>query len=71
LKEAAKLDAVMLLARPLKAASPDAKHPGKAWEQSPGESSLSPWDFPGFLGPEAFYLAFFPAQQAKVVFSPK
>ena len=29
-KETAKLDAVMLLARPLKAASPDAKHPGKA-----------------------------------------
>ena len=31
-KEMAKLDAVMLLARPLKAASPDAKHPGKARE---------------------------------------
>ena len=28
----AKLDAVVLLARPLKAAIPDAKHPGKAGE---------------------------------------
>ena len=40
----AKLDAVMLLARPLTAASPDAKHPGKAGKIS-GESSLSPGDY--------------------------
>ena len=28
------------------AANPDALHPGKAWEQSAGESLLSPSDFP-------------------------
>ena len=28
------------------AANPDAKHPGKAWEQSQGKSELFPWDFP-------------------------
>ena len=44
LKETAKLDAVMLLARPLSAASPDARHPGKAGKIS-GESSLSPGDY--------------------------
>ncbi len=40
----AKLDVFMLLARPLSAASPDAKHPGKAGKIS-GESSLSPGDY--------------------------
>jgi len=44
---------VVLLARRLKAACPDALRPGKARDKSPGESELSPWDFPGFLGPEA------------------
>ena len=32
LKGTVKLDAFVLLARPLKAANPDAKHPGKARE---------------------------------------
>jgi hypothetical protein len=40
------LAAVVLLARRLKAAIPDAKHPGKAGEESQGESELSPRDFP-------------------------
>jgi hypothetical protein len=31
-KAEVRLGAVLLLARPLKAANPDAKHPGKAWE---------------------------------------
>ena len=51
------LGTVVLLARRLKAANPDALHPGKAWEQSRGESELSPWYFPGFLGPEALKLS--------------
>ena len=49
------------------AASPDAKHPGKAREESAGESSLSPGIFPGFLGPEALKLSVTPAQQAELV----
>ena len=39
---------LQLLARPLKAAIPDALHPGKAGEPSPWKSSLFPGDFPGF-----------------------
>ena len=50
------------------AANPDALHPGKAWEQSPGKSELFPWDFPGFLGPEALKLFVTPARQAELVF---
>ncbi len=47
--ETAKLDAVMLLALPLKAALPDAKHPGKAGK-IPGGKLAFPWGlFPGFL----------------------
>ena len=53
MEKTAKLDDLVLLARRLKAANPDAKHPGKAWEKSPRESELSLGDFPGFLGPEA------------------
>ena len=49
------------------AANPDALHPGKAWEQSPGKSELFPWDFPGFLGPEALKLFVTPARQAELV----
>ena len=49
------------------AANPDALHPGKAWEQSQGKSSLFPWDFPGFLGPEALKLFVAPAHQAELV----
>ena len=41
-----KLAAAVLLTRRLKAASPDAKHPGKAGEKSEGERLLSPLDFP-------------------------
>ena len=37
--------------------------PGKP----PGESSLFPGDFPGFLGPEALKLSVTPAQQAELV----
>ena len=48
------------------AASPDALHPGKAWEQSPGKSELFPWDFPGFLGPEALKPSVIPARQAEL-----
>ena len=65
-----KLAAVVLLARRLKAASPDALHPGKAGEESEGESLLSHRIFPAFLGqkPTSFRLhklqadvaAFFP-----------
>ena len=45
----AKLDAVELLARRLSAASPDAKHPGKAWEIHQEKASFLPGDSPGFL----------------------
>ena len=41
--------------------------PGK----SQGESSLSPGNFPGFLGSEAIYLFVTPARQAELVFSPQ
>ena len=60
-----KLDAVVLLARRLKAASPDALHPGKAGEESEGESLLSHRIFPAFLGqkPTSFRL---PKLQADV-----
>ena len=37
---------VMLLARRLKAARPDALRPVKARDKFPGESELSPGDFP-------------------------
>ena len=40
------LDAAVLLARRPLDANPDAKHPGKAREESAGESKLSPSDFP-------------------------
>ena len=51
------LAVVMLLARPLKAANPDASHPGKAGK-IPGESSLSPEDYSlAFIGPEAHKLS--------------
>jgi hypothetical protein len=55
---------VLLAWRPLDANS-DAKHPGKAEEQSTRESSLFPWDFPGFLRPEAFKIL---QSQVKAVF---
>ena len=60
-----KLAAVVLLARRLKAASPDALHPGKAGEESEGESLLSHRIFPAFLGqkPTSFRL---PKLQADV-----
>ena len=49
MEETGKLAAIMLLARPLKAASPDAKHPGKAEKNPQGKASFplgfSP-DFP-------------------------
>ena len=66
-KGTAKLADVMLLARRLKAASPDAKHPGKAGEESHGESELSPWDSSqAFLGqkPANFRIS---QRQAEVV----
>ena len=44
-----RLAATVLLARRLKAASPDAKHPGKAWENLRGKASFPPRIFPGFL----------------------
>ena len=48
LKGTVKLDAFVLLARPLKAANPDAKHPGKAGK-IPGGKLAFPWGlFPGF-----------------------
>ena len=55
----------MLLARRLKAASPDALHPGKAGEESEGESLLSHRIFPAFFGqkPTSFRL---PKLQADV-----
>ena len=52
------------------AANPDALHPGKAREQSPGKSSLFPGIFPGFLGPEALKLSVTPARQAEAVDIP-
>ena len=57
----------MLLARRLKAAIPDAKHPGKARENPQGKVNFPPWDFPGFLGPEAHKLSVIPAPLAYVV----
>ena len=39
----------VLLARPLKAASPDAKHPRKAGKIPEGKTSFPLRDFPGFL----------------------
>ena len=65
-----RLAAVVLLARRLKAASPDALHPGKAGEESEGESLLSHRIFPAFLGqkPTSFRL---PKQMADIaVFFP-
>jgi hypothetical protein len=60
LEETAMPDANVLLARPLKAANPDAKHPGKA-RKIPRESMLSPGDYSSaFYGPEAPYLSYFP-----------
>ena len=44
-----KLAAIVLLARRLKTASPDALHPGKAWENPRGKASFPPRIFPGFL----------------------
>ena len=39
-----------LLARRLKAADPDAKHPGKAEEISQGKACFRPGNFPAFWG---------------------
>jgi len=58
---------VVLLAWRLKAAFPDAKHPGKAWGNPKGKVNFPPWDFPGFLGPEAHILSVAPAPLADVV----
>ena len=52
------------------AANPDALHPGKAWEQSAGESYFPPRIFPGFLGPEAHKLFVTPARLAEAVDIP-
>ena len=49
------LAVVLLLARPPLAANPDAKHPGKAREESQGESELSLGIFPAFLGQKPSY----------------
>ena len=52
-----RLAATVLLARRLKAASPDASHPGKAGEESEGKARFPSRIFPGFLGPEAHKLS--------------
>ena len=66
-----RLVATVLLTRRLKAASPDAKHPGKAGEKSEGERLFSSLDFPRLSEgqkPTNFRL---PKQMAYVaVFSP-
>jgi hypothetical protein len=59
LEGATQLDSLVLLARPLSAASPDARHPGKAAEESPGESSLSPMGFSRLsVGQKLSYIRF-------------
>ena len=49
------------------AASPDALHPGKAWENPEGKVYFPPRIFPSFLGPEALKLSVTPARQAEFV----
>ena len=44
------LGTVVLLARRLKAANPDALHPGKAWENPEGKVNFPLGIFPAFLG---------------------
>ena len=61
------IDAVVLLARRLSAANPDAKHPGKPGNNPQGKASFPPRIFPGFLGPEALKLSVTPARQAEIV----
>ena len=57
---------VLLARRPLDA-SPDALHPGKAWENPRGKFTFPYGLFPGFLGPEALKLSVTPARQAELV----
>ena len=52
------------------AASPDALHPGKAWENPEGKVYFPPRIFPSFLGPEALKLSVTPARQAETVDIP-
>ena len=58
----------VFLARRLKAANPDAKHPGKAGEQSfRGKLAFPPADFPGFLWARSLQIFVIPAWQAEAV----
>ncbi len=59
------LGTVVLLARRPLDANPDALHPGKAGEQSAGESLLSPSDFPGLSWARSPKLSVTPAQHAE------
>ena len=52
------------------AASPDALHPGKAWENPEGKVNFPLRIFPSFLGPEALKLSVTPARQAEAVDIP-
>ena len=57
-EKTARLDRLVLLARPQKAANPDAKHPGKAGEKSlRGKRAFPLGIFPAFHGPEASILS--------------
>ena len=67
-KEMAKLDAVMLLARPLKAALPDAKHPGKAGKIPGGKLAFPLGLFPGFLWARSFLTCVFPSATSEKCF---
>jgi hypothetical protein len=53
LNEATLLDDFVLLARRLKAANPDAVHPGKAVNNPMGKARFPHGIFPAFYGPEA------------------
>ena len=65
------LVATVLLARRLKAARSDAKHPGKAGEESEGKSLLSPSDSPRLSEGQKHTSFRLPKQQANVfAFSP-
>jgi hypothetical protein len=67
LEGATQLDSLVLLARPLSAASPDARHPGKAAEESPGASALSPMGFSRLsVGQKLSYIRFYRSNGRKL-----
>ena len=63
----ANLHAVMLLARRLSAANPDAMHPGEAWENPRGKVYFPPQIIPWLSWARSLQTSIIPAQHAELV----